>query len=343
MPLGSPPYHWPDWYRSVKSFEVRDTGKAVWQLADTLAPCLLLWYLMIRSVQLGYPYVLTLLLAVTAAGLLVRIFILFHDCVHSSFLSSATANTVLGYVCGTLVFTPLEDWRFIHLRHHATYANLDARGVGDITTLTVSEYVVSPWLKRVQYRLYRNPFVLFGVGPLFYFLIRQRWPSRAVSKKARRSVHVTNLLVAGVISSAAWAIGWKTYLLVQLPILWLGGAGGIWLFYVQHQFEGVYWARKEAWDPLRAAVDGSSFYRLPAVLRWFSGGIGIHFLHHLGSRIPNYNLKRCYDAIPELRAKEPLTLRASLASPRLKLWDEDRQRLIGFSALKSRSRSVTAR
>jgi omega-6 fatty acid desaturase (delta-12 desaturase) len=335
IPLASPPYRWPDWHRNLKRFEIRDAKKAVWQLAGTFAPYLFLWYLMIRSVQLGYPYALTLLLAVPAAGLLVRIFILFHDCVHSSFFASANANTVLGYLCGALVFTPLEDWRFDHLRHHATYANLDARGVGDIKTLTVTEYVKSPWPKRWQYRLYRNPLVLFGVGPLYHFLVRQRWPRRAISRKARRSVLLTNVLVAAVVLSAAWVIGLRTYLLVQLPVLWLGGAGGIWLFYVQHQFEGVYWARREAWDPLRAAVDGSSFYQLPAVLRWFSGSIGIHFIHHLASRIPNYHLKRCYDSIPELQAKEPLTLRKSLGSPRLKLWDEDRQQLVGFSALKS--------
>lgn len=333
IPLGSPPYRWPDWYRELKKFERRDWRKAAWQIADTLIPYLALWYLMIRSIQLGYPYAMTLVLAVPAGGLLVRIFILFHDCVHSSFFASATANTVLGYVCGTLVLTPFEDWRFTHLRHHATYANLDARGVGDITTMTVTEYVNSPWPKRLRYRLYRNPLVLFGVGPLFYFLVRQRWPSRAVSKKARRSVLFTNFLVAGVVLTAVGAIGLKTYLLVQLPILWLGGAGGIWLFYVQHQFEGVYWARKGAWDPLRAAVDGSSFYKLPEILRWFSGSIGLHFIHHLGSRIPNYNLKSCYDAVPELQAKEPLTLRKSLSSPRLKLWDEESRKLVGFPVL----------
>jgi acyl-lipid omega-6 desaturase (Delta-12 desaturase) len=343
IPLGAPPYRWPDWYGSLRRFEVRDGRKAAWQLADTFAPYLFLWYLMVRSVQLGYPYAVTLLLALPAAGLLTRIFILFHDCVHGSFFASARANSILGYITGTLVFTPLEDWRFIHLRHHASYANLDARGVGDITTLTVTEYVKSSWSKRLRYRLYRNPLVLFVAGPLFYFLVRQRWPSRAVSKKARRSVLLTNVLVAATALTVAWAIGLKTYLMIQLPILWFGGAGGIWLFYVQHQFDGVYWARKEAWDPLRAAVDGSSFYALPAVLRWFSGNIGFHFIHHLRSRIPNYHLKPCYDAIPELHAKEPLTIRKSLASPRLKLWDESRQKLVGFSALRSLELSKSGR
>jgi len=290
----------------------------------------LVWVLMVHSVRAGAPYALTLALAVPAGALLVRIFILFHDCVHRSFFPSPTANTVVGYLCGTLVFTPFEDWRFTHLRHHASYANLDARGVGDITTLTVAEYVNSSWPKRLKYRLYRNPLVLFGLGPVFYFLVRQRWSSRAVSRTARRSVLYTNLLVAAVVLTAVWTIGLRAYLLVQLPVLWLGGAGGIWLFYVQHQFEGVYWARREAWDPLRAAVHGSSFYKLPPVLRWFSGSIGIHFVHHLGPRIPNYNLQRCYDSIPELQAKEPLTLRESLRSPRLKLWNEELGELVGF-------------
>jgi omega-6 fatty acid desaturase (delta-12 desaturase) len=330
IPLGSPPYRWPDWYQELKRFEARDRRKAACQLLDTLVPYLLLWALMVRSIQVGVPYGWALLLAVPAGGLLMRIFILFHDCVHSSFFVSTKANTVAGYLCGTLVFTPLEDWRFTHLRHHATYANLDARGVGDITTLTVTEYVESPWLQRLQYRLYRNPLVLFGLGPLFYFLIRQRWPSRALSRTARKSVLFTNLLVLAIVLTATWTIGLKAYLMVQLPVLWLGGAGGIWLFYVQHQFEGVYWARKDAWDPLRAAVEGSSFYKLPTVLRWFSGSIGIHFVHHLRPRIPNYNLQRCFDGIPELQAKEPLTLRGSVSSPGLKLWHEDLGKLVGF-------------
>jgi omega-6 fatty acid desaturase (delta-12 desaturase) len=304
-------------------------------MADTFIPYVILWYLMIRSIQLGYPYAVTLMLAVPAAGLLVRIFILFHDCVHSSFFASSRANTVLGYVCGTLVFTPLEDWRFTHLRHHATFANLDARGVGDVTTLTVTEYVNSPWAKRLRYRLYRNPLVLFGVGPLFYFLVRQRWPSRAVSKKARRSVHITTLAVIGTALAVTLTIGLKTYLLIQLPVLWLAGVGGVWLFYVQHQFEGVYWARREAWDPLRAALGGCSFYKLPEILRWFSGSIGLHFIHHLRSRIPNYNLKPCYDAVPELQAKEPLALRKSLSSSKLKLWAEELRTLVGFPVLES--------
>lgn len=335
----SPPYSWPAWRKRLKQFETRDSRKAVWQLADAFIPYFILWHLMIRSVQLGYPYALTLLMALPAAGLLVRIFILFHDCVHGSFFASKKTNTLLGYICGVLVFTPLEDWRFTHLKHHATFANLDSRGVGDVTTLTVAEYVKLPRLKRLQYRLYRNPLVFLGAGPLYYFLVRQRWPSRAVSKKARRSVLFTNILIAGVVLFAVRTIGLKPYLLIQLPILWLAGAGGIWLFFVQHQFEGVYWARKDDWDPLRAAMDGSSYYKLPAVLRWFSGSIGIHFVHHLASRIPNYNLKRCLDSIPELQAKAPLNFRKSLDSPGLKLWDEEREKLVGFSVLKSSSLS----
>jgi len=332
-PSSSGPFRWPPWYRALKRFERPDAWAAAWQVANTLIPYLVLWALMIRSVHGGYPYAVTLLLAVPAAGLLVRLFILFHDCAHDSFFGSKAANTVLGYVCGALVFTPLEDWRFTHLKHHGTYANLDARGVGDITTLTLEEYRSAPRAARLRYRLYRNPLVLFGVGPLFHFLVRQRWPSRAVSRRARRSVWITNALAAGIAAGAAATIGFRTYLLIQVPVLWLAGAGGVWLFYVQHQFEGVYWARRRDWNPLRAAFDGSSFYDLPPVLRWFSGNIGYHFIHHLRPRIPNYRLKACYEAIPELRSKKPLTLRESLRTPRLKLWDEERQRLVGFPPL----------
>ena len=336
-PLKPGPPCRPAWYETGKRYAQSDRRKAQWQLANTFLPYAILWYVMVRSIHLGYPYAATLLLFVPAAGLLVRIFIFFHDCCHGSFFASKRANTILGYVCGILVFTPLEDWRFTHLRHHATYANLDSRGVGDITTLTVSEYVQASKSKRIRYCLYRNPLILFFLGPVFYFLMRQRYPSRKVSKKARRSVYITNLLISSVVLSAAWAIGFRTYLLIQLPIILLAATMGVWLFYVQHQFDGVYWARKDQWDAMRAALEGCSFYKLPAVLQWFSGSIGFHFIHHLWSRIPNYHLKLCYDSVSELQSKEPLTIRASLASPRLKLWDEKAQKLVGFGSLKSRT------
>jgi omega-6 fatty acid desaturase (delta-12 desaturase) len=229
-----------------------------------------------------------------------------------------------------LVFTSFEDWRFSHLRHHVTYANLDARGFGDIWTLTRQEYENSSRKKRLQYRLYRNPLVLIGFGALFVFLLRNRLPKRGVKLKQRMSVLFTNLLIVIVVLVAAHFIEWRTYLLIQLPVLWFAGIAGIWLFYVQHQFAGGYWARKSDWEPLPAAMKGSSFYKLPAMLRWFSSNIGYHHVHHLSPRIPNYHLKKCYDAVPALQAKAPLTIMKSLSCVRMKMWDEERQEMVSF-------------
>lgn len=321
---------WPDWYRELAAFRHSNSGKAAFQLINTLLPYGLLWYLMVRSIQLGYPYALTLLLALAAGCFLVRIFILFHDCVHGSFFRRQGLNTVFGYILGVLVFTSFEDWRYAHLRHHATYANLDARGFGDIWTMTLTEYENSSRIKRLQYRLYRNPIIMLGLGTMFFFFLANRLPTREVKRKQRLSVMYTNLLIFAVILIATWLFGWRTYLLIQLPVFCFAGAAGIWLFYVQHQFPGGYWARKGEWEPLRAAMEGSSFYKLPAVLRWFSGNIGYHHVHHLSPRIPNYHLKACYDALPALQAKAPLTILESLSCIRLNLWDEARQQMVAF-------------
>lgn len=325
-----PAREWPAWHAQLADFRQADNRKAVWQLTNTLIPYLGLWYLMIRSMALGHSYLWTLLLAVPAAAFLVRIFILFHDCVHGSLFTRKGANTFFGYLCGVLVFTSLENWRFSHLRHHVSYANLDARGFGDIWTMTLTEYRNAPPEQRLRYRLYRNPVILFALGAFFTFILGNRLPTRKVRRIERMSVLFTNLLILGLALLVAYFIGWRTYLSIQLPVLWLAGCAGIWLFYVQHQFSGVYWARKRDWDALRAAMEGSSFYRLPAVLRWFSSNIGYHHVHHLGPRIPNYRLKACYDAIPALQAKPPLTIAQSLGTIHLKLWDEARQELVDF-------------
>ena len=326
----TPRRKWPEWYPKLAAFRNSDRRKSIWQLVNTLIPYACLWYLMIRSIQLDYPYALTLVLAMPAAALLVRIFILFHDCVHGSFLRSKRANTFFGYLLGILVFTPYEDWRYSHLRHHVTYANLDARGFGDIWTMTLAEYEDSPKRTRMVYRLYRNPVIMLGLGAVFTFLLSNRFPTRRVKRKERISVLITNLLIVAVFLIAAWTIGWQIYLLIQLPVIWLAGAAGIWLFYVQHQYEGVYWARKGRWDRMRAAMEGSSFYRLPAVIRWFSGNIGYHHVHHLSPRIPNYYLKKCYDAVDALQTKSPLTFFKSLSCFRLKMWDEEQQTMVAF-------------
>jgi omega-6 fatty acid desaturase (delta-12 desaturase) len=329
-PKKSSGHLWPEWYPQLARFRHSDSRRAIWQLFNTLVPYCVLWALMIRSIQLGFPYLVTLLLALLAAAFLVRIFILFHDCVHGSFFTRKGANTFFGYLLGLLVFTPFEDWRFSHLRHHVTYANLDARGFGDVWTMTLQEYQDSSKKTRLLYRLYRHPVVLFGLGAIFLFPLSNRLPTRRTKRKELMSVVLTNLLLVVVIWLAAKVIGWKTYLLIQLPVLLFAGTAGIWLFYVQHQFEGGYWARKSEWVPLRAAMEGSSFYRLPAVFQWFSGNIGFHHVHHLSPRIPNYLLQKCFESIPALQAKVPLTFRESLSCAKLKLWDEERQEMMGF-------------
>jgi len=325
------PSAWPPWHSELVNYRTPDGWTASWQLINTFLPYCGLWTLMILSIRRGYSYLLTLLLAVIAALFLVRLFILFHDCVHGSLFARKGVNTFFGHALGLLVFTPFDDWRFSHLRHHASYADLDARGFGDIWTLTCAEYRSASTAKRWFYRFYRNPAVLFGLGALFSFLLRYRLPTRKAKRKERMSVVFTNLLIIGVVLLAVRTIGWRTYLLVQIPVVWLAGAMGVWLFYAQHQFEGVYWARRESWNALRAAMEGSSCYALPVLLRWFSAGIGYHHVHHLNARIPNYRLRECCESIPALRDKPPLTLRKSLAGVRLKLWDEQRRELVGFN------------
>jgi omega-6 fatty acid desaturase (delta-12 desaturase) len=230
----------------------------------------------------------------------------------------------------SLVFTSFADWRLSHLRHHASYANLDTRGYGDIWTLTRSEYETASKGMRLAYRLYRHPAVLLGLGALLAFLFRYRVPSKNVTRKERSGVLFTNLAIALIVVIACQTIGWRTYLLIQLPVIWMAGTAGVFLFYVQHQFEGAYWKRRDDWDALTAAMQGCSFYDLPPMLRWFSGSIGYHHVHHQGPRIPNYRLKACLEAIPALRAKPPLTIRQSLAALHLHIWDEQLQQLTPF-------------
>ena len=330
----------PDWYKSVARYQRPDLRKAVWQLVDTLVPYAALWVLMVRTVQLGVSYWITLALAVVAAGFMARIFIIFHDCGHGSFFASRRANTILGYMCGILTLTPYEDWRHSHGVHHATIGDLDRRGTGDVYVMTVDEYLAAPRLKRIAYRLFRNPLIMFGLGPGAVFLLTHRFAHKGAGKRQRYSVYITNLAIAAIIGVASLTIGLRTYVAVQLPIFLIGFAAGVWLFYVQHQFEGVYWARHEAWDPMRAALEGASYYKLPKVLQWFTGNIGLHHIHHVRPRIPNYNLQQCYDEVPAMQAVEPLTVRKSLKSLGLHLWDEEQQKLVGFRSLRARSHAA---
>jgi acyl-lipid omega-6 desaturase (Delta-12 desaturase) len=324
------------WYRSLANYEKPDRMKAIFQLLNTVVPYIGLWALMAWIIRTGASYWLLVPCVVVASGLLIRIFIFFHDCCHGSFFSSRSANRFWGYVTGLMIFTPFEDWRHHHAGHHATSADLDRRGIGDIWTMTVEEYVAAPLRTRIAYRLFRNPLVLFGLGPPIIFIISHRFTHKGMGPRERTSVMLTNLLLVTVIGAVIWAIGLKSYLLIQVPTMSLASAVGIWLFYVQHQFEDDYWARHDEWDPMRAALEGSSYYKLPKVLQWVTGNIGLHHIHHLRPRIPNYNLQRCFDDIPELQAVEPLTISSSIHCLWMNLWDETERKMISFRALKRR-------
>jgi len=328
-----------DWIKSIAKYNNPDLIKSIWQLVNSVVPYILLWACMIFS--MNYSYWLTLALAVPAAGFLVRIFIIFHDCGHGSFFKSDKANHVVGVITGILTFTPYFQWRFQHSLHHGSAGDLDRRGTGDIWTMTVQEYQNASRWTRLAYRVYRNPFVMIVMGPLLTFLIVYRFVSRKGKKRERFSVYWTNLALAAISLGMSLAIGFMTYVLIQLPVLMMAGSVGVWLFYVQHQFEGVYWERNEKWDFAASAIQGSSFYKLPKVLQWFSGNIGFHHVHHLSSRIPNYYLQECHQQDEVLCKVEPVTLWASFKSLNFRLYDEANRRLVHFHALKSYKSSTS--
>jgi acyl-lipid omega-6 desaturase (Delta-12 desaturase) len=318
----------PDWRNIVAPYENPSTCKAVWQIVNTFVPYGFFWCLMYFTLSISWW--LTLPLAILAGAFLVRVFIIFHDCGHGSFLRSQRANHTVGFLSGALTFTPFYHWRWEHALHHATSGDLDRRGTGDIDTMTVQEYLKASRGKRFAYRLSRNPFVLFVLGPLYMFLVKNRLPKADANHRERVSVGWMNLAVAGMVAGMAAVFGFKAYVLIQLTVLLVAGACGFWLFYVQHQFEGVYWERRKHWDYTAAALQGSSFYKLPRVLQWFSGNIGFHHIHHLSSRIPNYNLEKCHRANPLFHSVKPVTLFSSFKSLTFRLWDEQRRKLVGY-------------
>jgi len=286
---------------------------------------------------LDVSYLLTLALALPAAGFLLRTFIVFHDCTHGSFLPTKRANTWVGIATGLLVYSPFEAWRHEHAVHHATAGDLDRRGVGDLPTLTVAEYESMTPIRRLGYRLFRNPFVMFGIGPAFALIIQPRFVSRSARPRIRRSVMRTNLALAATAGLACWLIGWQEYLIVQWPAALLAAAAGVWLFYVQHQFEDVYWESTGDWSYADAALRGSSYLKLSRPLRFFTGNIGLHHVHHLSARIPNYNLQRAHDENAIFHDVPTLSLLDGLRAVRFKLWDEDRRRLVTFAEARDRS------
>ena len=320
------------WRQIVAEYQNPSLGRAVWQITNTLGPLALLWYLMYLSLSVSWW--LTIPLAMVTGALLIRVFIIFHDCGHGSYFKSRIANDTVGFITGMLTLTPYHQWRCDHATHHATSGHLDKRGIGDLWTLTVQEYLESTRWQRLAYRLARNPFVLFVLAPLYVFLIRQRFPAAKDNKRERHSVYWMNLAVVGMVLGLGLIFGFKEYLLIQLTAMVVAGTGGFWLFYVQHQFEGVYWERADKWDYASAALQGSSFYKLPKVLQWFTGNIGYHHIHHLSSRIPNYNLERCHKAHLIFQQVKTLTLLSSVKSLTFRFWDEKRKQLVGYSRIR---------
>ena len=324
------------WQPIVAKYAKPDLTRSLWQIANTLIPYFVLWGLMIWSVQISDW--ITLGRSVLAAGFLMRTFIIFHDCGHGSFFKSKKANELVGRITGFLNFTPYYRWKHDHAIHHATSGNLDKRGSGDVHTMTVREYLAAPWWKKAAYRIVRHPLALLGVGPLLIFLVAHRIPPLK-GKRARSSVWWTNISLAVAIALLCWLIGWKTYVLVQLPIVMISATIGIWLFYVQHNFDPTYWDNQEGWEFVKAGLQGSSFYKLPLILQWFSGNIGFHHIHHLSAKIPNYNLPRCYAENSEFHVR-PLTILTSLKSLSLRLYDEERKMLVGWDGLKRYQRPL---
>jgi acyl-lipid omega-6 desaturase (Delta-12 desaturase) len=324
----------PFWREALAPYARPTLHRSLLDIATSVLPYLALTVLMYLA--LNVSYLLVLALTVPAAGFLLRTYIVFHDCAHGSFLPSKRANTWLGVVLGLLVYSSFQSWRHSHAVHHATSGDLDRRGVGDVPTLTVAEYRASPWLRRLGYRLFRNPLVMFGLGPIYALILQPRLVSRSARPRIRRSVMGTNLVLAVLVGALCWLVGWREFLLVQMPPALLAGSAGVWLFYVQHQFEDAYWQNAGDWSYADAALQGSSHLKLPKPLQFFTGNIGLHHVHHLSARIPNYNLQRAHDRNPIFSDVPTLSLWDGLRAVRLKLWDEDRGRLVTFAEARLR-------
>lgn len=314
--------------KDVAPFAKSETKKSVIQMINTIIPLLIFW-------GMGYTFASTnpwisVFCAVIASGFVVRTFIIFHDCTHGSFFKSKKANDWVGNLTGILTSFPYAKWRREHLIHHATSGNLDKRGIGDIDMLTTDEYLALSKTKRFFYRLYRNPFVMFGLGPLHLVLVLNRFNRKDAKKKERFNTYFTNIVVALIITALIIAFGWKAVLLVHGVTMFIAGALGIWLFYIQHTYEDSYFEYDPEWDYVKAAVEGSSFYKLPKMLQWITGNIGYHHVHHLAPRVPNYYLEAAHNSVPPLQKATTITIKTSLESVRYKLYDPEKKKFVTF-------------
>lgn len=321
-----------DWIEILQRYRHPDPARSVFELFITLVPFLVLWTAAWAALDVGYW--LTLLIAVPAAFFLVRLFLIQHDCGHGALFRKKRTNDWVGRTMGVLTLTPYDAWRRAHATHHATHGSLDDRGTGDIDTLTVREYAALSRWQRFLYRLYRHPFVLFGIGPTILFVVQHRLPIKMLRDGDRGtwiSVMGTNAALAVLAGGVIWLVGWKAFVAVELPIVAIASSLGVWLFYIQHQFEDTIWAEKPEWNVHEAALHGSSHYDLPGFLPWLTAHIGVHHVHHLYSRIPYYNLPKVLRDFPELADVHRITLWESFKCVKLRLWDEQQRRLVALS------------
>jgi len=318
--------------KQVKPFEKAEVKNSVRQVINTFVPFFALWAAAYFS--LSVSYFLTLFFAVLSAGFMVRLFIIFHDCCHSSFFKSRRANKILGNITGIITAFPFNKWKHEHNIHHASSGNLDKRGVGDIWVMTVDEYVAAPKKVRLAYRFYRNPIVLFGFGPLYLILISNRFNTKDARKKERMNTYMTNIAIVSIIALLCYTIGWQAFLLVHVPVFYIAALLGIWLFYVQHTFEDSYFEENDEWEYVKAAVEGSSYYKLPKVLQWITGNIGYHHVHHLSPRVPNYRLEEVHNKVAPLQNVPTVTLKTSLESIKFRLWDEEAKKFVSYKDIK---------
>jgi len=314
--------------KNIEKFQVPNLKRSIWQITNTFIPYVGLWILIVYSLSISYW--LTAFLIILAAGFLVRLFIIFHDCGHGSYFKSQKTNRFVGMFFGILAFTPYDKWHNQHMKHHGTVGNLDKRGVGDVWTMTKEEYQASDKWTRLKYRIYRNPFIMFGIGSLYVFLIQNRLTQKGMTQKEKLNIYFTNFSLLLISFLMSLSIGFTTFLIIQLSILYIAAISGLWLFYLQHQYEDVTWFRTKDWNYRTVALEGSSFVKFPKLLQWFSGNIGFHHIHHLNARIPNYYLSKCYRENPVFKEVKPVTFIMSLKSLKLRLWDEQIQKMVSF-------------
>jgi acyl-lipid omega-6 desaturase (Delta-12 desaturase) len=319
---------WLNFSKNLEEYRTPSSLKSIWQIINSFVPYVGLWVLIIYSLNISLW--LSAFLILLAGGFLVRLFIIFHDCGHGSFFKSKKANRIIGSIFGILAFTPYDKWHNQHLKHHATVGNLDKRGVGDVWTMTKDEYQTSSRRKKFEYRMYRNPLIMFGLGPLFVFLVTNRLTRKWMNKKEKMNVYFTNLALVVIAVIMSLLVGFKTYLIIQLIILEIAGISGFWLFYLQHQFEDVTWFRSKEWNYRTVALSGSSYVKFPKILQWFSGNIGFHHIHHINANIPNYHLNKVFRENSVFSQVKPITFWASIKTLRLRLWDEKQQKLVSF-------------